>query len=196
MNQKTSKKERGKVRIIAGTWRHRILSFPLEEGLRPSPDRVRETLFNWLMPYIQGAVCLDLFSGSGALGFEALSRGAKEVVMIDQNTRTIKQLKENATLLGAQNAHILQTYVPVHFPSAIPQTFDLVFLDPPFQSDLLSSCCEWLQESCLLNPSALIYIETHQQKQLECIPPTWDVFRSKQSGNLRYSLYRKQPLKK
>jgi len=189
MRHKTVKT--GKVRIIAGTWRHRILSFPLVEGLRPTPDRVRETLFNWLMPYIQGAVCLDLFSGSGALGFEALSRGAKEVVMLDQNTHTIKQLKENAMLLGAQNAHILQAYVPVQLPSFAPQTFDLVFLDPPFQSDLLSGCCQWLEENGLLNPSALIYVETHHQRQLEDIPPTWEVFRSKKSGNLCYSLYHK-----
>lgn len=188
---KNTKAKTGKIRIIAGTWRHRILSFPLEEGLRPSPDRVRETLFNWLMPYIQGSVCLDLFSGSGALGFEALSRGAKEVVMIDQNTHTIKQLKENATLLGAQNAHILQAYVPVHLPNFMPQTFDLVFLDPPFQSNLLPICCQWLEEGSLLSPSALIYIETHHKNPLDCIPPHWELFRSKKSGNLYYSLYLK-----
>jgi 16S rRNA (guanine966-N2)-methyltransferase len=186
-----SKVKTGKIRIIAGNWRHRILSFPLEKGLRPSPDRVRETLFNWLMPFIQGAVCLDLFSGSGALGFEALSRGAKEVVMIDQNTNTVKQLKYNATLLGTENAYILQAYVPVHLPSFTPQTFDLVFLDPPFQSDLLSICCKWLEEEGLLNPSSLIYVETYHKSQLEGIPVNWEVFRSKKSGNLYYALYRK-----
>ena len=188
MHKKT---KMGKVRIIAGTWRHRILSFPLEEGLRPTPDRVRETLFNWLTPYIPGAVCLDLFSGSGALGFEALSRGAKEAVLLDKNTLTIQQLKGNAKLLGIENAHIFQAHVPVLLPSFAPQAFDLVFLDPPFQSNLLPTCCQWLDESNLLNPSALIYIETHQQKQLECIPSSWEVFRSKKSGNLCYSLYRK-----
>ena len=181
----------GKIRIISGKWRHRILHFPLEQGLRPSPDRVRETLFNWLMPYIQGAVCLDLFSGSGGLSFEALSRGAKEVVMIDKNIHIIKHLKNNAALLGAENAHIFQARVPTHPPDLPPKAFDIVFLDPPFQDNLLPICCKWLEESDLLSPSGFVYIESHHKSTLESIPLNWEIFRSKKSGNLSYALYRK-----
>jgi len=185
------KRKTGKLRIISGLWRHRVLEFFLEDTLRPTPDRVRETLFNWLMPYIQGAVCLDLFSGSGALGFEALSRGAKEVVMIDQNSLTVKQLKHNASLLQTESAHILQGYAPLTLPNFFPQTFDLVFLDPPFQSDALLNCCHWLEENNVLNPSALIYIETHSENQTWTVPDSWELFRDKKSGNIRYSLYLK-----
>ena len=153
--------QQGWVRIIAGHWRGRRLKVPDIKDLRPTPDRVRETLFNWLSSTIQGARCLDLFAGSGVLGFEALSRGASYVEMVDQSAEVIKLLQEELSLLGAGNANIYPCKVPDQLRPAAQQ-FDIVFLDPPYQADLLLPCCRYLEENGYLSDSAYIYLEARK----------------------------------
>ena len=144
----------GYVRIIAGKWRGRRLRVLDVKTLRPTPDRVRETLFNWLSAVIQGAHCLDLFAGTGALGFEALSRGAASVEMVDNTADIIQLLNEERILLSADNAYVYQMHVPIQWP-AIPNPVDIVFLDPPYQADLLHLVASYLEEKDYLAESAL-----------------------------------------
>jgi len=183
-----TKHSQNSIRIIAGQWRGRKLDFAKVEAIRPTPDRVRETLFNWLAPMIRGANCLDLFAGSGALGFEALSRGAESVVMCDSNPKIITTLKEQAQLLKASKASILQTDA-VSFLNRNTQKFDLIFLDPPFGSDLLKTCLEILATKNCLNESALVYIETDAKVDLPAIPDNWILHRDKKAGGVAYSLF-------
>lgn len=190
----------GSVRIIAGSLRGRRIVVPDVVGLRPTPNAVRETLFNWLAPIIVDAVCLDLFVGSGALSFEALSRGAKRVVAFDCSKKSIKQLKENARLLAMEkDLTIFQAKIPQQLDLAIATTsyqpkFDVVFLDPPFHQNLVPSTCQRLVQlsSNFLAPRALIYIET--EKNLDVVtltsflPSTWKVLRHKTLGQVNYYL--------
>ena len=131
------------VRIIAGKWRGRKVIFPDLPQIRPTPDRVRETLFNWLMDKIRDTDCLDLFAGSGIIGFEALSRGARHVVMIDSSPMVIELLYDNKRRLAANNLEIHQASVPINAPVNFGP-FDIVFLDPPFSSELIATCIQWL----------------------------------------------------
>lgn len=176
------------IRIIGGNWRSRLIDFPAIDGLRPTPDRVRETLFNWLMSSLQGARCLDLFAGSGALGFEALSRGARSVVMVDQSQQVVLQLIKNAKLLHAEHAQIICGSFPEVVQSIDAQTFDIVFLDPPFHKNLISSCCQWLEESQRLSAAALIYIEAEKELQPLPVPQNWQIIHSKTAGQVGYHL--------
>ena len=137
-------KESNTIRIISGKFRSRRLPFPDAKGLRPTPDRVRETLFNWLQKDIHSAVCLDLFAGSGALGFEALSRGAARVVMVDSSPVVVKQLEENTRLLDISDVAIIEKDVSVSWPT-FQERFSVVFLDPPFKANLLGTCFQKLQ---------------------------------------------------
>ncbi len=149
------------VRIIGGEWRSRRLRFSDEQGLRPSADRVRETLFNWLGQDLHGRICLDLFAGSGALGFEALSRGAASVVMVEKNRRVLEALRSNAELLGAKNLE-LHCADALEFATAAARQdaarFDIVFLDPPFGSVLLAQVLP--RVAPLLKPGAQVYVES------------------------------------
>jgi 16S rRNA (guanine966-N2)-methyltransferase len=174
------------LRIIGGTWRSRRVNFPDVEGLRPSPDRVRETLFNWLAPIIQGAHCLDLYAGSGALGLEALSRGADAVTFVDVDNRVAVQLEQNLTLLGASGAQVMQMDALVFLQRA-PQPFDVVFLDPPFHRGLLPACLEKLSTGWLAE-GARVYVENEAELGEPPLPPEWTLLRSKQAGRVRYSL--------
>lgn len=177
----------GKLRIIGGKWRGRKLHFPAIPHLRPTPDRVRETLFNWLMPVIHGAHCLDLFSGSGALGLEALSRGAAEVIFVDQSSIIIKYLQAQFTLLSAENAHVYRAEIPTsNFP--IQKKFNIVFLDPPFKQNLIYPSCQWLEEMQLLTPEALVYIEAEANLAPLPIPANWKILHSKKAGQVGYHL--------
>ncbi|MDF2868120.1 MAG: rsmD [Gammaproteobacteria bacterium] len=176
-----------KVRIIGGRWRGRKLPFPDVPGLRPTADRVRETLFNWLSPHINGAHCLDLFAGSGALGFEAASRGAAKVLMIDNDRAVIQQLKANQTLLNAQNVTIYQAAIPES--SSLPEKpFDLVFLDPPFHKNLINQACQWLIHHHYLAKQALIYLETEATLTPLPIPQTWEILKAKKTSQVNYYL--------
>lgn len=181
---------RNQLRIIGGKWRGRKLDFPSAEGLRPTGDRIRETLFNWLMPIVPGARCLDLFAGSGALGLEALSRGAAEVVMLDTDLQVVKSLRRHCERLLAENAVVQQSHAANWLQSAEPGPgFDIVFVDPPFKSDLLESTAPLLVERGFLKEDALIYVEIDQRQQF--VPPRqWHLFRQKSAGQVSFSLYR------
>ena len=165
--------------------------FCQSRGDTPTPDRVRETLFNWLAPMIRGASCLDLFAGSGALGFEALSRGAESVVMCDTNSKIISTLKEHAALLKTTKGTFLQTDA-VSFLNRNTQKFDLVFLDPPFDSDLLKSCYNILADKDCLNEGAMIYVEAQSKADLPETPDIWQLHRDKKAGGVAYSLFIKE----
>ena len=179
------------LRIIAGQWRSRKIRFPDLPQLRPTPDRVRETLFNWLTPVIEGARCLDLFAGSGALGLEALSRGAGEVVFVDRDNKVTMYLRDTFTLLKAEHASVVQADA-LSYLAGTAQGFDIVFLDPPYQSDLLLPCCRALAAQAWLNPKAYIYIETASQTPLGELPDDWHVLREKTAGQVCYRLAQRQ----
>ena len=182
------------VRIIAGQWRGRKLPFPDAQGLRPTPDRIRETLFNWLAPLLPGACCLDLFAGSGALGFEAASRGAARVVMVDQNPDIASALKLNQQLLCADVIEILQQGAGNYLAGRREQ-FDLVFLDPPFKdSTLLEDSIQLLTDSNSLKEGARIYLEMPAKAPEPLIPKCWAVEKQKKTGQVAYRLYRNKGL--
>jgi 16S rRNA (guanine966-N2)-methyltransferase len=180
------------VRIIAGQWRGRKLSFPDAHGLRPTPDRIRETLFNWLAPRIPGACCLDLFAGSGALGFEAASRGAARVVMVDHNPDIVRALRLNQQLLCADVIEILEQEAGNYLSGRSGQ-FDLVFLDPPFKAPaLLAKSMQMLTDSGSLKEGATIYLEIPAKAPEPLIPKCWAVEKQKKAGQVAYRLYRKK----
>lgn len=181
------------VRIIGGQWRSRKIPVLSEPDLRPTPNRVRETLFNWLRPHIQGARCLDLFTGSGALSFEALSQGASQVVCIEQSKLLIEQLQRTAETLKANRLKIIQANAlewlqesPTRIDSSF-KPFDIVFLDPPYAANLLNLCFKFLQGGWL-NANTLIYFEHAKPVGLEEIPNTWQIVREKKAGQIYYYL--------
>lgn len=176
-----------RVRIIAGRWRGRRLTFPEQSGLRPTPGRVRETLFAWLMPVLPGARCLDLFAGSGALGIEALSRGAAQVVFIERERVAVQALVANLAVLQADGAEAVQADA-LRWLQSPPQPFDIVFLDPPFAQNLLEPVCHALHEGGWLTAGARIYLESNRA-QLITVPATWELLREKQAGQVAYRLY-------
>lgn len=178
---------RGQVRIIGGIWRGRKITVPDVAGLRPTPDRVRETVFNWLQFPIQGAYCLDLFAGSGALGFEALSRGAAHVVMVDQSPQVVNLLRQEAVILGANNAEVYQGQVPQQLKLPA-RPFDIVFLDPPFHENLLLPTCFYLEEKSFLADNAYIYLESKDVLNADVLPSSWQIVKSKSAGQVAYHL--------
>ncbi len=180
--------KRGQLRIITGKWRGRKINFVDRPQLRPTSDRIRETLFNWLQPYVQNANCLDLFAGSGALSFEALSRGAKHAVMIDRDPQVITALKMNIEKLAAAEQVTLIQTDPLTQPIKLAQTFDLVFLDPPFQQKLLAPSIAWLIDNNLLAQHSKIYIEAEKNLLELPIPAKWHIMRDNIAGDVRYSL--------
>lgn len=178
----------GRLRIVAGMWRSRVLEIADVPGLRPTAERIRETLFNWLTPRIVNARCLDLFAGTGALGFEALSRGAREVTFVEKSAVAFEALSRNARTLGANRA-VLQRSDAVEFlQSASPGVFDIVFLDPPFADGGLESLCALIDERGLLAPRGRVYLEMDRGNALPVLPPGWLVQKEKTAGNVRYAL--------
>jgi 16S rRNA (guanine966-N2)-methyltransferase len=156
----------GRVRLIAGKWRSRKLDVPRTEGLRPTPDRVRETLFNWLTPYLQGANCLDLFAGTGALGFEALSRGAASVVMVEHNRDVLTCLREQSSKLDANDLEIICSDA-LSWIANNKRTFDIIFVDPPYRANMLDTCVDKLISCGSVNDAALIYVESDSEIQIK-----------------------------
>lgn len=191
-NHKAEKTTMGSFRIIGGQWRSRRLSFPDSEGLRPTTDRVRETVFNWLSPELPGARVLDLFAGSGALGIEALSRGAGELIAVELDRKVAAQLSANRDLLGAHFEVVCADAIS-WLPSA-SERFDLVFLDPPFRKGLLAELVEALAHSDILTPDALIYVEQEKEATLPSVPANWSLMKEKVAGQVSYRLYRNKPL--
>ncbi|WP_338115038.1 16S rRNA (guanine(966)-N(2))-methyltransferase RsmD [Thiocapsa imhoffii] len=180
-------KASARLRLVGGRWRGRRLSVPDAPGLRPTPDRVRETLFNWLAPLIPGARCLDVFAGSGALGFEALSRGAREVVMLERAGPVARHLMASAQALGTDEAQIIHTDA-LRWLEGGGKPFDIVFLDPPFGQDLWSTAIARLNAGGWLKPGSRVYLELPARGILPVLPPTWDLVRDKTAGEVRYSL--------
>ncbi|MDF1764345.1 MAG: 16S rRNA (guanine(966)-N(2))-methyltransferase RsmD [Oleibacter sp.] len=178
-----SRQSHHQLRIIGGKWRSRRLRFPAIDGLRPTLDRVRETVFNWLQHDVEGARVLDAFAGSGALGLEALSRGAKEVVFLEKHPKAAMQLKENLTALAATHAQVWAGDALVWLKQHT-EPYDLVFLDPPFGKELLQPAID----SLILLPGALIYIE-HEGNLQPKIPAHWIERKSKTTKDFCFRLF-------
>ncbi len=178
-----------KVRIIGGRWRSRRIAFADIPGLRPTQDRIRETLFNWLQPCLSQAKCLDLFAGSGVLGFEALSRGADYVCFVDQHPQVITDLKTNAHALNVdpQQYSIVRAAFPKQIPILPVHPFDIIFLDPPFGEGLLPLCIEWLSKSHYCRAGTWIYIERELDSRIN-LPIHWRTHRHQQTKSLIYEL--------
>ena len=178
------------VRIIAGQWRGRRLEFPDSRGLRPTADRVRETLFNWLAPVLPGAVCLDLFAGSGALGFEAASREAARVVMVEQDRAVFLSLMAQSKRLSAGSVELINADA-LDYLVGITSTFNILFLDPPFgDTGLRQAVIERINEQRLIKPGGLIYLETEKGDTGPELPAGWQAYRQKQAGQVDYQLLR------
>jgi len=178
----------GRLRIVAGKWRSRLLDIADAPGLRPTSERVRETLFNWLAPLVEGSRCLDLFAGTGALGFEALSRGAASVVFVDSSRRAIRAIEKSARELQAAGVDIHCTDAMDYLRGAAPASFDIVFLDPPFADDRLEDVCRQIDERGILAPGGRIYLEQDRAKPETPLPGRWRMLRNKAAGNVRFML--------
>jgi 16S rRNA (guanine966-N2)-methyltransferase len=177
------------LRIIAGLWRGRKLSFPDVDGLRPTGDRIRETLFNWLAPEIQGARCLDIFAGSGALGIEALSRGASESLMIERDPKAAAQLKLNLELLKAAHGRVANEDALSVLKRGNPdEPYHIIFVDPPFQLDLWQLVINALEAGNWLANDATIYIESGRDQSYHT-PINWQLHRDKNAGAVSYRLF-------
>jgi 16S rRNA (guanine966-N2)-methyltransferase len=176
------------LRIIAGRWRGRRLRFPPSEEIRPTPDRVRETLFNWLQQRIPGARCLDLFAGSGALGLEALSRGAARVVFVERDAAAARELRRHLAEWGGDGGTVEQRDALQYLRGA-PEPFDVVFLDPPFAAGLLAEVAAALRAGGWLAPGARIYVEHAARDGLPELPPDWKPLREGRAGGVGYHLF-------
>ena len=170
------------VRIIGGQWRSRILEFPDAADLRPTPDRVRETLFNWLGRDLTGMECLDLFAGSGALGFEALSRGAASVIMVEKNPAALRALRENAQKLAATGLTVVRGDA-LEFARGARSRFDVVFVDPPYRLGLQAAALDLLRG--LLAERGRVYVEGDAAFEP---PRSWAVFKRARAGNVHFHL--------
>jgi len=179
-----------KLRIIGGQWRGRQLGFPQVDGLRPTGNRIRETLFNWLQAEIPGSLCLDAFAGSGALGIEALSRGAAHCDFFETAPKAASQLKENLGILETRDLAFVGGNVLQHLENTGSPPYDVLFLDPPFALDLWPACIDKLENNNWLRCGSFIYIECPEDHRL-ITPSSWHSHRSKTAGNIRYSLYLK-----
>ncbi|MCH7979873.1 MAG: 16S rRNA (guanine(966)-N(2))-methyltransferase RsmD [Proteobacteria bacterium] len=185
---KGTQKSRGRLRIVAGIWRSRVLEIADVEGLRPTSERIRETLFNWLTPRMAGARCLDLFAGTGALGLEALSRGAAAAVFVENSKVAIATLRRNLASLDASGAVIHAGSATEYIAAAGAESFDIVFLDPPFADDNLAELCRLIDESELVTTNANVYLEQDRARPEPDLPDGWTVLKSKVAGNVRYTL--------
>ncbi|WP_425493899.1 16S rRNA (guanine(966)-N(2))-methyltransferase RsmD [Dyella silvatica] len=182
----------GRIRIIGGNLRNSRLNVPDLPGLRPTAERVRETLFNWLAPIIDGARCLDLCAGTGALGIEALSRGAASVQFVERDPRVAQVLRDNLSRLKTLGGEVTALDAGIFLQGA-PQAFELVFLDPPFSLALWTPLAKQLEQGGWLTPRAWIYVES-QRGSVSVLPGSWQPHREGTAGEAHYALYRRQPL--
>lgn len=182
----------GQLRIIAGQWRSRQFSFPMAAGLRPTPNRVRETLFNWLAPYVEGARVLDAFTGSGALFLEALSRGAGCALALDLSHAAISRLREHLQTLRCDNGQLLNTDALRYLQQQATTPFDLVFLDPPFGQDLLLPAGTLLEDQGWLAADAWIYTESEHPPSSLGLPGNWRLHREQKAGQVHYALWQRR----
>lgn len=183
------------LRIIGGEWRGRKLRFPDAPNLRPTPDRVRETIFNWLMPVIHGARCLDLFAGSGALGLEALSRGAAFTTFVDSHKKVTQALQAHLDLLDANDRAEVIHNDSIKFlkksPNIEAQAYDLLFLDPPYHLDLMEKAIPLLEEYGWLTGNAMLYLEIEKRQSLPELPDNWEKLKEKTAGEVNYFLFQR-----
>jgi 16S rRNA (guanine966-N2)-methyltransferase len=180
------------LRIIGGEWRGRKIHFPPVEAIRPTPDRVRETVFNWLQADTPGSRCLDLFAGSGALGLEALSRGASRVVFVDVEPAVTRHLSTTLATLKCDRAAVVQSDA-ARYLSGTPEPFDIVFLDPPYAARAVAEACRRIDEGGWLRRGGLAYIEDKASAGPPELPAGWTLLRSKRAGEVGYHLARREP---
>lgn len=184
----------GRIRIIAGKWRSRQIRFPQHPALRPTSNRIRETVFNWLQHRIEAAYCLDLFSGTGIFGLESLSRGAASVLMVERDRQLADNIIVQAETLGARGCEVVcgdslsWLRQRVTTPS---EMYDIVFIDPPFADNLESDTCQLLESSGVLKNDALIYLESVKDRKMDQLPPGWRILKSKSAGSVQYLLLQK-----
>jgi 16S rRNA (guanine966-N2)-methyltransferase len=187
-NKKITRHNTNSVRIIAGDWRGRKLSFPDIPGLRPTGDRMRETLFNWLAPYIYECRVLDLFAGSGVLGMEAISRGAKSCIFVEIEPAAMQSLSENLEKMNCAKGRVVRQSAFDALNEIAPHSINLLFLDPPFDAQLHQPIIESLGDHQILTKSALVYVEAPKNELIQ-MPAGWSLLKEKISGEVRYSLY-------
>ncbi|MDE1211169.1 16S rRNA (guanine(966)-N(2))-methyltransferase RsmD [Vibrio aestuarianus] len=187
-NSSQNKPSTGFVRIISGLWRGRKLPVHDAQGLRPTTDRVKETLFNWLAQEVPGAKCLDLFAGSGGLGFEAASRQAESVTLIELNPTAFKQIQQNIAALNASNVQAVNSDA-LTFLQQVGTPQHIIFIDPPFRQGLLNETVTLLEQNGWLADDAMIYIETEKELPLDGIPNNWRLHREKTAGQVSYRLF-------
>ena len=191
-NEKSRKPIKGGfIRLISGKWRGKKLPVKDIEGLRPTTDRTKETLFNWLMHDINDSNCLDCFSGSGSLAFEALSRFANKVTLLEKDKSVVKQLQENLVALEVTNAEVIATDSIQYLSQIATEQYNIVFIDPPFNKNLVQPCCDALQQNNYLAEDALIYIEREVELNNLSLPASWTLLKEKSTGQVTYQLYRK-----
>lgn len=178
---------RNSFRVIGGSWRGRRLTFPDVAAIRPSPDRVRETLFNWLRWELAGSRCLDLFAGSGALGIEALSHGAASVDFVDSDRRALAAIAEHLKALGSDAGRIHFIDARAFLDGAV-QAYDIVFLDPPFAAGLAPALLHALSARAWVRPGGWVYLEQAAADQVPDLPPGWVLHRSRRAGEVGYHL--------
>lgn len=178
----------GQIRIIGGQWRGRKLPVTDSPGLRPTTDRVRETLFNWLAPYMVDARCLDCFAGSGALGLESLSRYAASATLLEMERPVAQQLQKNLATLKAANGNVVNTNT-LNYLNQTGTPHDIVFIDPPFRKGLLDETVSLLEKNGWLADGALIYVESEVENGMPPVPASWQLHREKVAGQVAYRLY-------
>ncbi|NQX87408.1 MAG: 16S rRNA (guanine(966)-N(2))-methyltransferase RsmD [Halioglobus sp.] len=176
-----------RVRIIGGRWRGRKLDFEPLEGLRPTGDRVKETLFNWLAPHIMGARCIDLFAGTGALGLEALSRGAVHCTFVDTSRAVTKRINDQLLRLGATDQGSCHQATAKQFLENTSERYDIVFIDPPFRLNLSTEVCAALTGQ--MSRNGVVYIETDARRSPPAMPSDWIQLREKVAGSVLFQLY-------
>lgn len=190
--KKPNRSASGQIRIIGGQWRGRKLPVPDSPGLRPTTDRVRETLFNWLAPGMVDARCLDCFAGSGALGLEALSRYARQATLVEMERGIAQQLSKNLATLNAANGHVVNANT-LDFLNNSGESYDIVFVDPPFRKGLLEQTITLLEQNGWLADNAFIYVESEAEGGLPPHPDNWQLHREKVAGQVAYRLFIREP---
>lgn len=179
----------GEVRIIGGDWRSRVLRFPDEGGVRPTPARTRETLFNWLQFRLPGSRCLDLFSGSGVLGLEALSRGADQVTFVDHTPALARALRDNLRLLKSDRGEVMCEDVTVFLQRPANTPVDILFMDAPFRQDWLESLLPLIADNGWVTTGSRVYLEYESDRPAPAVPGHWHLHRNKSAGQVTYALY-------
>ena len=190
MARSNKKSQPGRLRIVAGNWRSRLLQIADVPGLRPTSERVRETVFNWLANDIHGARCLDLCAGTGALGLEALSRGAAHATFVEKMPAAVRALESNVNLLGASNTVVVNGDARRFVDSFDAEPFNIIFLDPPFAEDMLEDLCRLLAAGGARADEALVYLEMGTKQTPPSMPEGWTTIKDKKAGNVRYLLVR------